>query len=115
MNAGNGNEFREFQERFGDYTNYDMNEEEILDKFHDAYREGEELEELLLVEDPNEFEEDVFDYFAHRDQGWLSGIADSIPHIDDRIDEESYLEFIQDFEIEPAEEDMLYWCRYDPD
>lgn len=102
------NEYEEFQEKFGDYITYDLNREQVLDGFYAAYQKEKTLEELVLVENPAELEEDFYEYFSE-DSGWTESIRDLLKPLlsEDEVEEKEYAEFMDDFEVESTEEEML--------
>lgn len=106
------NEYEVFQERFGDYVNYSLNRDDVLDGFYAAYMKEKPLEQLVLIEDSAELEDDLYERFTEESNWFDSVLALLKPGKIDAEDE--YAEFADDFEIEPAEDNMLYWCRYEP-
>ena len=108
------NEHEKFQRKFGDYTTYELNREQVLDGFYAAYRKQKGLEHLVLVEDPSKLEDDLYEYFSE-EGGWTDSVLDLLrAPLSDPGSGDDYAEFMDDFEIEPTEEQLLYRCRYDP-
>lgn len=109
----NRNEYEEFQEKFGDYLTYDLNREQVLDGFYAAYQKEKPLEQLVVVEEPESIEDDLFEHFSES-SSWLGSILSALNFSDTDAGDEGYAAFMDDFEIEPTEEEMMYRCRYDP-